>query len=93
MALRIAQAERGARHSGEAVEGPLLRPPAEEGLGRRRAAEQLAPVRALLQDCHETVVFVEREPAQDDGVDHGEDGGAGPDAEGQDDQGDRGEGR
>ena len=47
----------------------------------------------VLENGHEPIVLVERKPAQDHCVDNREDGRAGADAEGQDDQGDDSERR
>jgi hypothetical protein len=46
----------------------------------------------VLEDNCQPVMLVKRETAQDDGVDHREDGRAGTDAEGQDCEGDDREG-
>ena len=63
--------------------------PVEIGLRRgRAAAERRRPLGVVLEHDAEPIVLVERQPAQDDGVDDREEGRPGADAEGQDSQGD-----
>ena len=83
----ISEAERSGGHRGQAVERLLALPPIQVGLRGGRAAEQPGRAALVLENGNEPIVLVERKPAQHHGVDDGEDGRAGADAEGQDDQG------
>ena len=93
VAVRVPQGERRPGHRGQAVERLLSGPPVQKRLRGRRAAEHLAAVSAALEDGYQPIVLVERQTAQDDGVDDREDGGAGSDAEGQHGQSHHGERR
>ena len=66
----------------ERLKGLLHLPPVQVGLRRDVAfAERHRVLRVLLHHHAEPVVLVERQPAEDDRVDDGEDGGAGADAQ------------
>ena len=67
----------------------LLRHPVEVVLWRRRTAGQADARRIRLRQIHDAIGLVERQAAEDDGVDDGEDGGAGADAEREHDERDQ----
>ena len=95
LGLRAGLVERvaGAGGRGQRLEDVLPGRPVEVVLRRYRAEGRriagrvgFGRRRPPFAHRHEAVVLVERQAAEDDGVDDGEDGGAGADAECQDDQ-------
>jgi hypothetical protein len=75
--------------AGDRLERLLHPPPVEIRLRRRLSTpERGGPPRIVLEHRHQPIVLVERQPAQDDRIDDGEDGGAGADAKREDSEGD-----
>ena len=93
LGARLAQRERAAGDGGDRTRRPAAAPPVDVVLRReaadrlrigRRAAPAGRSVARPLADSDQPVVLVERQPAQDDGVDDREDRRARADAERQD---------
>src|SRR6266545_3447595 len=84
----LANREAAAGRCREALEHVLLRLPVREVLGGYGHGRALVAQIGFVYS-HKSIRLVKRQTAQDDGVDHGEDGGRGTDPERQDGQRDK----